>query len=80
MKFTITTLFGGLLVSLFFIHEKVGEPKEIVEYTPPKTLTSQEVIQSTDLYKRVVKIEDTLALIKQYNEETNKRFVDIPHR
>jgi len=81
MKFTLITLFGGLLVSLLFINNKVGEPNEIVEYTPPKTLTSQEVIQSTDLYKRVVKIEDTLALIKLYrNEENAQRFADITDR
>ena len=54
MKLTLTTLFGGLLVSLFFINNKVGQPTERVEYKPIKTLTSQQVIESTDLYKRVV--------------------------
>lgn len=70
MKLTLTGIFGGLLVSLFFINTKVGEPNKIVKYTPPRTLTSQEVIENTDLYKRVVKIEDTLALIKEIQNET----------
>lgn len=81
MKATIITLFGGFVLSLLFINDKVGQPNEIVEYTPPKTLTSQEVIESTDLYKRVVKIEDTLALIKEYrNEQTIERLTQVPHR
>jgi len=81
MKLTVTTLFGGLLVSLLFINNKVGEPKEIVEYTPPKTLTSQEVIQSTDLYKQVVKIEDTIALIREIQyEQATQRLTQITDR
>lgn len=76
MKLTLYTLFGGLILSLFFTPTKEVKPKEVVEYTPPKTLTSQEVIESTDLYKRSLKIEDTIQithkmLIELRNEETN---------
>lgn len=76
MKFTIYTLFGGLILSLFFTPAKEVKPKEIVEYTPPKTLTSQEVIESTELYKRTVKIEDTINITHKMlqdirNEKTN---------
>ena len=81
MKFTLTTIFGGILVSLFFINNKVGQPTEIVEYRPIKTLTSQEVIQSTDLYKQVVKIEDTIELIKEYQHEQDiERLTQVTNR
>ena len=81
MKLTLTTLFGGLLVSLFFINNKVGEPIETDEYNLPKTLTSQEVIQSTDLYKQVAKIEDTIELIKEYQHEQDiERLTQVTNR
>lgn len=76
MKFTLYTLFGGLILSLLFTPTEEVKPKEIVEYTPPKTLTSQEVIESTDLYKRSLKIEDTIQITHKMlqdirNEKTN---------
>ena len=81
MKLTLTTLFGGLLVSLFFINNKVGEPIETAEYNLPDTLTSQQVIESTDLYKRVVKIEDTIELIKEYQHEQDiERLTQVTNR
>lgn len=81
MKFTLTTIFGGLLVSLLFINAKVGKPNELVEYTPLKTLTSQQVIESTDLYKKVVRIEDTLALIREIKyEQATERLTEITNR
>lgn len=81
MKFTLTTIFSGLLISIFFINNKVGKPTEIVEYRPIKTLTSQQVIESTNLYKKVVRIEDTLALIKEIkHEQATERLTEITNR